>query len=162
MDDESRKTIDLVARMVDEGLNDHVIDGMERYWRADMRWYGPAGIGHKHGLEAFQREHQRPFLHAFPDKRAHDEIRIAEGHYAAAKGYQQATHLGDYLGIPATGRSMRIRYMDIWRREGDKLVENWVMIDLLDFLEQAGYDVAKVLRFIGSKGPEFFEEAVPE
>lgn len=162
MDDESRKTKELVARMVDVGLNDHVVEGMEAYWSADMRWYGPAGIGHKLSLAQFQEEHQRPFLHAFPDKEAVDEIRIAEGDYAAAVGYQRATHLGDYLGVPATGRPMTIRYMDIWRREGDKLVENWVMIDLLDFLAQAGYDVAKVLRYLGEKGPAYFDEAVPD
>ncbi len=124
-----------------------------------MYWYGPAGIGHKLSLKAFQEEHQKPFLHAFPDKSATDEIRIAEGCYAAAKGYQEVTHEGDYLGVPATGKKMKIRYIDVWRREGDKLVENWVMIDILDFSAQAGYDVEKVLKFIGSKPPEFFEEA---
>lgn len=157
MDEEGKKTKDLVARMYDEGLNNHVIQGMEAYWTEDMRWYGPAGIGHKLSLKAFQDEHQKAFLHAFPDKKAFDEIRIAEGEYAAAKGYQQVTHKGEYLGIPATGKEMKIRYMDVWRREGDKLVENWVMIDLLDFLEQAGYDVGKVLKFVGEKGPAFFE-----
>jgi hypothetical protein len=50
--------------------------------------------------------------------------------------------------------------MDFWRVEGDKLAENWVLIDLLDFLAQLGYDVAKVLKFIGSKPPEFFEDVV--
>lgn len=147
----------LVAAMYD-GLNDHVIEGMEKYWSEAMIWYGPAGIGTKRGLKDFQDNHQRPFLHAFSDKNATDEIRIAEGEYVAAKGFQQVTHTGDYLGIPATGKTMQIRYMDFWRVEGDKLVENWVLIDLLDFLEQAGYDVAKVLKFIGSKPPEFFEE----
>lgn len=156
MDEEGKKTKDLVARMYDEGLNQHVVQGMEAYWTDDMQWYGPAGIGHKQSLKAFQEEHQKAFLHAFPDKQAFDEIRIAEGFYAAAKGYQQVTHNGTYLGIPATGKEMKIRYMDIWRREGDKLVENWVMIDILDFLEQAGYDVEKVLAYIGEKGPEYF------
>lgn len=152
----AEKSKALVAAMVD-GLNDHVIEGMDKYWSEDMIWYGPAGIGTKRGLKDFQDNHQRPFLHAFSDKRANDEIRIAEGDYVAAKGYQQVTHTGDYLGIPATGKKMRIQYMDFWRVEGDKLVENWVMIDLLDFLEQAGYDVHKVLKFIGSTPPEFFE-----
>jgi predicted ester cyclase len=149
----------LVARMID-GLNDHEIEGMEAYWSPDMVWHGPAGIGTKRGLKDFQDNHQRPFLHAFSDKHANDEIRIAEGDYVAAKGYQQVTHTGDYLGIPASGKRMRIRYMDFWRVEGDKLVENWVLIDLLDFLAQAGYNVEKVLQFIGSQPPEFFEEAV--
>ncbi|MCP4198938.1 MAG: ester cyclase [Proteobacteria bacterium] len=147
----------LVARMYD-GLNHHVIEGMDEYWTEDMIWYGPAGIGTKRGLKDFQNNHQRPFLHAFSDKNAIDEIRIAEGDYVAAKGFQQVTHTGDYLGIPATGKSMQIKYMDFWRVEGDKLAENWVMIDILDFLAQAGYDVENVLKFIGSKSPEFFNQ----
>jgi hypothetical protein len=68
----------LVGRMVD-ALNDHVIDGQEAYWSEDMVWYGPAGIGTKRGLKDFQENHQRPFLHAFPDKSAFDEIRFGEG-----------------------------------------------------------------------------------
>lgn len=155
---DSEKSKALVASMI-EALNDHVIEGMEEYWTEDMKWYGPAGIGTKPSLKAFQDEHQRPFLKAFSDKNATDEIRIAEGNYVAASGFQAATHSGDYLGIPASGKQVNIRYMDFWRVEGDKLVENWVLIDLLDFLEQLGYDVANVLKFIGSKPPEFFDGA---
>ena len=52
--------------------------------------------------------------------------------------------------------------MDFWRVEGDKLVENWVLIDILDFLDQVGYDVEKVLKFIGSKPPSFFDDVDTE
>jgi hypothetical protein len=31
--------------------------------------------------------------------------------------------------------------MDIWRREGDLLKENWVAIDIVHILLQLGYDV---------------------
>jgi hypothetical protein len=34
-----------------------------------------------------------------------------------------------------------MRVMDFWRREGDRLDENWVMIDLIDLLAQMGLDV---------------------
>lgn len=152
----------LVARMYDDGLNNHVIEGMEAYWTEDMKWYGPAGIGTKSSLKAFQVEHQRPFLAAFSDKWADDEIRIAEGDYVAAHGYQYATHTGNYLGIPASGKRVKIRYMDFWRAENGKLVENWVLIDLLDFIGQLGYDVDNVLKFIGSRPPEFFDRAAAE
>ena len=36
--------------------------------------------------------------------------------------------------------------MDIWRAEGGKLVENWVLIDLVDFLDQIGIDVLQLVR----------------
>lgn len=146
---------ELVARMY-EAINDHRV-GSE-FWTDDMVWRGPAGIGTKHGLEQYRREHQAPYLRAFSDKHATDEIRIAEDDYVAAHGYQYATHSGEYLGIPATGKRIKMRYMDFWRVEDGKLAENWVLIDILDFLEQLGYDVAQVLKFVGSKPPEFFED----
>lgn len=148
--------LELVAAMV-AALNEHVIDGQEAYWSDDMVWRGPAGIGTKHGLADFQENHQRPFLHAFPDKRADDQIRFGCGEWAAAAGVQHATHDGDWLGIPATGEQVEVRYMDIWRAEDGRLVENWVLIDILGFLEQLGYNIGNVLRFIGSKQPEFFD-----
>lgn len=151
----------LVARMI-VALNEHVIEGQEEFWSEDMIWRGPTGIGTKDSLKRFQDEHQRPFLHAFSDKKAIEEINIAEGDYVASSGYQQATHTGDWLGIPASGKSLKVRYMDFWRVEGEKLVENWVLIDILNFLEQVGYNVEKVLRYIGSKSPEYFEEQVPD
>ncbi|MET3165307.1 UNVERIFIED_ORG: putative ester cyclase [Arthrobacter sp. UYEF10] len=136
----------LVEKMIN-AINDHVIVGQEEYWSSDMKWYGPAGIGTMQNLAEFQNIHQRNFLHGFPDKYADDEIRFGDGgQWAAAHGYQYATHLGEYLGIPATGKKVKVRYMDIWRSEGGKLVENWVMIDFIDFMNQIGIDVIKLVR----------------
>jgi predicted ester cyclase len=129
-----------------EALNSHVIEGQEAYWSEDMVWRGPAGIGTLSSLKAFQDGQQRPFLHAFPDKKAVDEVRLGCGQYAASTGVVEGTHLGDWLGIPATGKKVKVRYMDIWRSEGNKLVENWVLIDLIDFMEQIGLNPLEIIR----------------
>lgn len=139
------EAIELVDRMV-EALNEHVIEGQREFWSPDMVWRGPEGIGTKEGLRAFQDEHQRPFLHAFPDKRAHDEVRFGCGQWAASTGHQSATHLGKWLGIPASGLPVKIRYMDIWRSEDGRLVENWVLLDIPDFCRQLGIDVLQLVR----------------
>ena len=34
-----------------------------------------------------------------------------------------------------------MRVLDIYRRKGDKLAENWVFIDLLHFLNMQGQDI---------------------
>ena len=68
-----------------------------------------------------------------------------------------------WLGIPPTGKPIVMRYTDFWHIVDDpqtgerKLAENLVLIDILGVLEQAGYNIKKVLEFIGSKPPEFFE-----
>ena len=134
-----KKPIDVIKDMV-EGLNDHVIDGQDSWWHEDAKWKGPAGAGLNNNLAEFKENWQRPFLKAFPDKKANDLIRISEGKYVAAAGYQEATHKAEFLGVPATGKKVRIRYMDFWEVEEGKIKDNWVLIDFIDLLRQLGVD----------------------
>ncbi len=150
----------LIAEMY-AAMNRNELGVMERYWTADMVWDGPAGIGKKVGVAQFEAEVRAPMIQALPDKVGTDHVRIAEGEWVAAAGTQEATFAKDWLGIPATGKPVSMRYMDFWRIEAvdgvPKLAENWVLIDILGVMEQAGYDVKKVLKFVGSKPPEFFD-----
>ena len=45
------------------------------------------------------------------------------------------------MGLPASDRQTEMRVVDIYRREGDKLAENWIFIDLLHFLSLQGLDI---------------------
>ena len=36
-------------------------DHMQRYWHANMNWFGPAGIGACHGFTGYRRGHTGPF-----------------------------------------------------------------------------------------------------
>ena len=118
--------------------------GMRAHWHPDMLWYGPGGIGTTRGIGGFERHHQAPFLHAFPDRKGGTHrARIAEGAYVASTGWPsvRATHSGDYLGVPASGAAIQMRVMDWWRCESDLLVENWVFIDLPHLMLQMGVDL---------------------
>lgn len=122
---------------------------MPRFWHPNMMWYGPCGIGSMRGVGGFQRHHQAPFLHAFPDRsspklgpRGH-RARIAEGPFVASTGWPsvRATFTGDYLGVPATGQPVGMRVADWWRCDGTLLTENWVLIDLPHLMLQMGVDL---------------------
>ena len=48
---------------------------------------------------------------------------------------------------------MKVRYTDIWRSEDGKVVENWVLIDLLGFMQQQiGIDVFAHVRDAIARG----------
>ncbi|MCE7983559.1 MAG: polyketide cyclase [Caldilinea sp. CFX5] len=148
-DNESSQSLALVEAMLFKGLaayNQKTLTSMgnARFWTDDMRWYGPGGIGTTYGIGGFEQQHQKPFLHAFPDRKGgHHDARIAEGIYVASTGWPSllATHAGEYLGAPATQVKIRMRVMDWWRREGDLLPENWVFIDMPDLFLQFGIDL---------------------
>jgi predicted ester cyclase len=134
-----------------------VIDGIGAFFAPDFRWLGNAGCGTKHGLRAFQDHWQRPFQAAFSDKVAVDEARIFQGEWGASFGAQHAVHSGTFMGIPATGKRVEIRYMDFWKVVDGKIVDNWVMVDFPHVLRQLGVDV------FGGEGWEAFDrgERVP-
>lgn len=153
----SAKSQDLVDAML-AGLGRYAGDedtlasmGQDRYWHPNMMWYGPAGIGTTRGLKGFQDFHQRPFLRALPDRKGGDhKARFAEDDYVCSTGWPslRATVTGpNWIGLPATGRKIAMRVMDWWRREGDRLRENWVLIDLLDVQIQCGLDPFDRLAF---------------
>ena len=133
------ETLETIDAMVD-GLNDHDIDDMGRFFAESFRWMGNAGCGVKHGLREFQDNWQRPFQAAFSDKVCIDEARIAQGNWCAAFGRQEAVHSGEFMGIEPTGKKVEIRYMDFWKVVDGKIVDNWVMVDFPHVMRQLGVD----------------------
>ena len=131
---------EVILRMV-QALNDHVIEGQEKFWADDASWNGPAGAGVKENLKHFQEGWQRPFLKAFPDKRANDKVMVSEGDWVAAMGHVAATHGGEFLGAEASGKDIKLKYMDFWRIEDGKIAENYVLLDIIDFFRQIGIDL---------------------
>ena len=78
------------------------------------------------------------FRSAFPDIVVTLEDEFAEGDRVVTRGVFVGTHTGDFMGIPATGRKVSIKYLDIWRLENGKAKENWVRMDLLGLMQQLG------------------------
>ena len=157
---EGQETLSLINNMLD-GLSSYDGKskdsmGQERFWDTkNMMWYGPSGIGTTRGLKGFQKNHQMPFLKAFPTrgmlpKMQEDQFcQLGDGNYAFDFGFplMYGTHLGDdWLGLSATGKKVTMRVLDFWRKKDGKLKENWVMIDMVHLLSQLGIDVFELLK----------------
>lgn len=118
--------------------------GMADYFHPNLKWYGPGGIGACLSLTEFEQLHQQPWLVAFPDRKIVGiESLFAEGRLLAASGVAgvEATHTGTYLGVQASGASLKISGIDFWLRDGDQFTENWVFVDMIDLFSQMGVDL---------------------
>ena len=63
---------------------------------------------------------------------------IAEADRVVVRWTNSARHVGNFLGIPPTGRSCAIAGIDIYRLENGRLAEHWHVIDQLTMLQQLG------------------------
>jgi predicted ester cyclase len=156
----SASSVQLVMDMLDclrryDGVSLESMD-LENFWHPDFMWYGPGGIGTTRGIAGFRQHHQGPFLSAFPDRDVdHHACTVASGDYVATGGWphMHGTHSGaGWLGLPPTGVHLELRVMDIWRREGALLKENWVAIDIPQMLAQMGLDIFEQLKTMTTGG----------
>jgi len=114
-----------------------------------MVWYGPAGIGASMSIPRYQQQHQYPFREGLTDKVYNGHVaRFAEGNYAGFFGWPNLTNrpAGGFLGLPATQTKGDMRIVDIYRRQGDKLAENWVFMDIPWYLKMQGLDIFARMR----------------
>ena len=162
---ESELTMDLVNEMIDD-LTAHNISAVKtgesycppevlaRTWQDDMIWYGPSGIGASYTIDRYHHQHQMPFRLNLTDKVFNGHVaRFADGNYAGFFGWANLTNssTGGFLGLPGSNKPADMRVVDVYRRAGDKLAENWVFIDILHWLNQQGLDVLQRMRQLSGR-----------
>ena len=151
--DATRATYDLTHAMLTDLAKTYASsqEHLERFWHPDMNWHGPTGIGASVGISGYQRGHTGPFQDLQEVVEIHDwELALAEGNYSAFMWWPCLTlrNTGGYLGVPANVAAADMRVVDLYRRDGDKLAENWIFIDILHFMKMQGADL---LAEIGDK-----------
>lgn len=145
---EGQLTLALYQRMINRLLSVDVHTtntDLSLDWTTDMIWWGPGGIGAPYTQSRYLDQHCVPFEQGLEwgDFFGHT-TEIAEGHYGGFFGWPtfDVRSLGGYIGLaPKSDAKVGMRVVDLYRREADKLAENWNFIDHLHFLDQLGVDL---------------------
>ncbi len=61
---------------------------------------------------------------------------VCEGEKVVARFSAKATHAGRYMGVPATGRLLRLWGVMIFRFEAGAIAEFWSLVDAQGILKQ--------------------------
>ena len=89
----------------------------------------------KDGVKAFFRM----YLAAFPDLRMDPVDVLPSGDKVVARVKATGTNTGEFIGMPATGKSVDVQLIDIMRFGDDGLVhEHWGVFDAMAMMQQLG------------------------
>ena len=66
-----------------------------------------------------------------------DDI-IAEGDKVVVRATMRATHLGEFFGVPATGKEVNMPLIIIYRIADGRIVEHWIQMDVFGLMQQLG------------------------
>ena len=89
------------------------------------------------GREA-NRQFWAAFFTALPDLTATMEDLVISGDRVVGRFVYRGTHRGEFMGIPASGRPVEMRSIDIWRVADGLFVEHWDELNTLEFFQQLG------------------------
>jgi predicted ester cyclase len=73
-----------------------------------------------------------------PDFQTTIEDLIAEGDRVAVRIPWEGTHKGELMGIPPTGKHVKVTEMQIYRIANGKIIERWVETDVFGMMQQLG------------------------
>ena len=89
----------------------------------------------RRGRDAW-REGFEIMKHAFPDLQAQIEDILAERDEVAIRLRLRGTHRGDFVGLPATGRTIEYVSHEFYRFAGGLIAEEWICSDTATLFRQ--------------------------
>jgi steroid delta-isomerase-like uncharacterized protein len=91
----------------------------------------------QHGRETWRQGFEM-MRHAFPDLQAHIEDIVAAQDKVAVRLRFRGTHSGEFLGFPATGRTVEYVSHEFYRIADGLIAEEWICSDMATLLGQLG------------------------
>jgi steroid delta-isomerase-like uncharacterized protein len=134
MSTEANKAI--VRRIFTEVISEGNLDLVDKLFAPDQVSHGmppemPDGV---EGVKLFFHY----FRKAFPDGEHTIHDQIAERNQVVSRVTAAGTHSGEFMGIPATGRTVVMDGIVINRFSDGKVVETWALYDDLSLFKQLG------------------------
>ena len=128
-----------LAQSTPASLDDH----LTRAYHPEAQWRGSHPFNEIKGVAAIKAAVWAPLIHAFPDLERRDSILMGgefEGRtYVGAVGHLAGSFKRDWIGLPATGQVIYLRYGEFHQLQDGKIIQSTVLFDVLDFIRQVGF-----------------------
>jgi steroid delta-isomerase-like uncharacterized protein len=98
-----------------------------------------AGLPPRQGPDVW-RQGAELIKRGFPDLHAHVDDLVAEGDQVALRLTFRGTHQGEFLGLPATGRTIEYVSYEFYRIADGLFTEEWICSDLATLQSQLTAD----------------------
>jgi steroid delta-isomerase-like uncharacterized protein len=126
----------LIRRLVEEIQNQHNVNAFDEFFAPSFVNYDPLP-GLPGTLEGAKQLHRMLFA-AFPDLKMTIHDQAAEGDKVWTRKTAAGTHQGEFFGIPATGKHISWKIIDIMSIRNGKVTEHWVVADVMSLMQQLG------------------------
>ena len=127
----------IVRRFVEEVLNKRNAALIDELYSSDYVGHDPDRPAPRR-MEDMKQILDQMLGKVFPDAQYSIDGLYAEGDVVIWHWTFRATHQGEVMGIPPSGKPINISGVNIFRIVNDKVVEDWVYRDTIGMMRQMG------------------------
>ena len=128
------KNKDFIQAFNEDFWNNQNVAAFEKYFTGDFISHLPDADMNGEQFIGFSQA----FFAAFPDLHVTTDDLIGEGDKVVKVWTAHCTHKGELMGIPATGKAIVVKGIEVFRIVDGKIAENWMSMDNLGMLQQLG------------------------
>lgn len=131
----NKATVRRLAGAINSGDAELVSKTIEEIFDPEVKQHTPFEVT---GTQALKEMVFDRLYRAFPDLHVELEELIEEGDKVVEKDTVTGTHLGEFNGLPPTGKSVAYSEIFIMRFAGDRIAEVWGVVDIFSQMKQLG------------------------
>jgi steroid delta-isomerase-like uncharacterized protein len=127
---------DILLGFYQNVFNDHNLEAIDNFMVEDFVDHNP-DPGQKPGREGV-KEFFVQLIAAFPDLKITNEQVLTDGDIFTVRSTLEGTQQGEFLGMPASGKSFKVTVIDIVEVKDGKATQRWGVIDAASMMAQLG------------------------
>lgn len=134
---EEQQAMDVIRRWCDEGWTKGNVEVADELIHPNFKVHGAGGQVVEPGVEGLKGL-IRAWRTGFPDAVQRVDDIFAVGDKVCVRLTWVGTHLGEFMGVPATGKTVSVGTIGIDRVVDGKVVEGWGELDMLGLMTTIG------------------------
>jgi steroid delta-isomerase-like uncharacterized protein len=132
----NKATLRSFVDATNSGDAERIVKTIDEVFEPDVRISTPLPVDATGALVI--KEVFTTLLRAYPDLHIAVDDLIEEGDKVVARQTVTGTHLGEYMGLPPTGRSVAYNEIFVFRYVDGRIAETWGVVDVLSQMRQLG------------------------
>lgn len=127
--------LDLTRTLIEEAFNKGNLEILDEIIHQDYHYRSPdSEINGIDELKGFIVD----FRTGFPDLNLNIDQQLIDADKTCTCFTFTGTHMGSFMDIPATKQKVKVHGIVVSRLQDNKIVEEWEVLDMLNFLQQLG------------------------
>ena len=132
-----------LVKEITESSKNNLRKKLENAYHSNAELKGFHPINEIKGLNQIQEKLWEPLLHSFPDLERRDSL-ILGGNFqnkifVSIIGHLTGTFTNPWFNVPASNKTIHLRICEVHELKENKIIQSHVLIDLMDFIRQAGF-----------------------